>query len=97
MKRQMSEKMGDIRKFILMLVLVALGFMGFVLLGIFGGNALLITVTGACVVFFAFKDYDWFMNSFRAAPLRALFGRDGTRILYIFFGIVMFFIGLTSL
>ena len=97
MKNQMPEKMDDVHKFISILILVMLGFVGFVLLGIFGGNALLMTVTGAGVVFFAFKDYDWFMNSFKAVPLRIILGRDGTRVLYIIFGIAIFFIGLMSL
>ena len=96
MKRHTPEKTGDVQKFILILILILSGFAGFVLLEIFGGKALLMTVTGPCVVFFAFKDYDWFMNSYKAAPLRAVLGRDGTRLLYMLFGIVIFFIGLMS-
>jgi hypothetical protein len=41
-------------------------------------------------------DYDWFMNNYKAAPLKALVGRDGARVIYIFIGIVIFFMGLMS-
>ena len=68
-------------KFILFFILCVLGFAGLVLLGIFGGTSMLMVAIGPCIVFFAFKDYDWFMISDKPAPLRAILGRDGTRIL----------------
>ena len=93
----MPGKKKDTNRDILMLILILSGFVGLVLLGIIAGRALLMTVIGPCVVFCAFMDYDWFMNSYKAAPLRALLVRDGTRVLYIFFGIVIFFVGLLSI
>ena len=90
------EKKKEVNRDIFLLILILSGFVGFVLLGIFAGKALLMTVLGPCVAFCAFMDYDWFMSSYRAAPLRALLGRGGTRVLYIFLGIVIFFMGLLS-
>ena len=66
----------------------------FVLLAIVGGKALVMIALGPCVVFCAYKDYDWFMNHYKAVPLKAILGRDGARLFYIFCGIVIFFIGL---
>ena len=83
-------------KFALFFILFMSGLAGFVLLRIFWGMAPVITVAGICVVFFAFKDYDWFMNHYKTAPFRAVLGRDGTRILYMLFGIVIFIMGLMS-
>ena len=83
----------DVPKLILILSVIA----GFALIAIFGSMALLTTVAGVFVVFNAFMDYDWFMKSYKAAPLVFLFGRDGTRVIYIILGIVIFFMGLMSL
>lgn len=81
-------------KFALVSVLFILGFTGLVLIGVYGGKALIITVTGPCIVFCAAMDYDWFMKNYKAAIFVTLFGRDGARVVYIFLGLMMFFMGL---
>ena len=92
----MPDKKEDANKSILLLILILSCFVGFVLIGVFAGKAALMTVTGPCVVFCAFMDYDWFMNSYKTAPFRALFGREGTQVIYILFGIILFIMGLFS-
>ena len=96
-RMQAPEKKEDANKSIKLLILILSGFVGLVLLGIFAGKAVLMTVIGHCVAFCAFMDYDWFMNNYKAAPLKALFGREGTQVVYILFSIILFFMGLYSL
>jgi len=88
---------APVYKFTLIAVLLMSVIASFVLLRILGGKALVMTVAGPCVIFSAFMDYDWFMKNPKAAPLVAALGRDGARALYIFFGLVIFFLGLMSL
>ena len=74
------------------LFLLAMAF--FALLAIVGGKALVMIVLGPCIVFSAYKDYDWFMNHYKAAFFKALLGRNGARLFYIFCGILIFLVGL---
>ena len=92
-RMQTSEKMIDFQKLVLML----LGIDALVVLGVFGGAALIMIVLGPLVFFCALMNYDWFMNNHRTIFLRAIFGREGTRIFYILVGVVIFFFGLISL
>ena len=55
-----------------------------------------IIVSGIFVIFCASMDYDWFMNHYKAKPFVALFGRNGTRVIYIILGIVVILLGFKS-
>lgn len=56
------------------------------------GFAVLLLVIGTFTFFCAWKDYDWYMMSSKAALFRLLLGRPGARIVYMLLGVV--FIGL---
>ena len=47
----------------------------------------LFIVIGILVVVGAAKDWDWFMNSWRARALSRLIGRKAARIFYVLIGI----------
>ncbi|MBP1535397.1 MAG: immunity 17 family protein [Ruminococcus sp.] len=49
---------------------------------------------GFFVIFCAYKDYDWFMNSRKARVFVKLFGRNGARIFYMSLGVFIIVIGL---
>ena len=57
---------------------------------------LLIIIAGIFTIFFAFMDYDWFMNHGKAKPFVAFFGRSGARLFYIILGIVIIILGLMN-
>ena len=67
---------------------------GFGLIIIFLGKAAAMCVFGLVTIFCATMNYDWFVNHRRAAPFVALFGRDGARVFYIVFGIVIIVLAL---
>ena len=89
------EKKYD-KKPIMSLTLILSGFVSLVILGIIKGGAVLLIVLGSYVIYCAFMDYDWFMNYYKAASLKSLFGRDGMRVFYIILGIIIFLTGLFS-
>jgi hypothetical protein len=79
-----------------MLILYLSVFVVFIILRILGGWPLLVTGGGVFTIFCAYMNYDWFMNHYKAAPIVAVFGRDGTRAIYIIAGIALIVMGLTS-
>ena len=56
----------------------------------------LIMLGGLFCIFCACKDYDWFMNNYKARPFIKLFGREGARRFYIGLGIFILFCGLIA-
>ena len=52
---------------------------------------------GIISIFGAYFDYDWFMNSGRTPYFVNLFGRNGTRALYIVMSIVLIVMGVLGL
>ncbi len=57
-------------------------------------SGMFIIFAGIFSIFCAYKDYDWFMNNYRARPFVKLFGRDGARRFYIGLGIFIIVCGL---
>lgn len=55
---------------------------------------LLMLAAGVFCIFCAVKDYDFFMESSKAALFVKLFGRNGARVFYIILGIVILVAGL---
>ena len=54
---------------------------------------LIMILGGVFCIFCAYKDYDWFMNNYKARGFVRLFGRDGARRFYIGLGIFIVFCG----
>jgi hypothetical protein len=50
---------------------------------------LLLILCGLFSIVCALKDYDWFMNSRRAAFILRIFGRRGARVFYVLLGAVI--------
>ncbi len=55
---------------------------------------IILILGGAFSIFCAYKDYDWFMDNYKARPFVKLFGRDGARKFYIFLGIFIIVCGI---
>ncbi|SDA21152.1 Immunity protein 17 [Ruminococcus sp. YE71] len=53
-----------------------------------------IILCGVFCIFCAYKDYDWFMNNYKARPLVKLLGRNGARVFYIIIGIMFVLCGI---
>ena len=49
---------------------------------------IIVILCGVFCIWCAYKDYDWFMNNYKARPLVKLLGRNGARVFYIIIGIV---------
>ena len=52
----------------------------------------ILVLCGVFTVFCAYKDFDWFMDNYKASPLVKLLGRNGARIFYMVIG-VLFIVG----
>jgi hypothetical protein len=49
---------------------------------------------GVFAIVCAWRDFDWFMENYRARPVVRVFGRDGARRLYMFAGCALIVSGL---
>ena len=58
-----------------------------------GAGGLFAVLVGVFCIFCAYKDYDWFMDNYKARPFVSLFGRDGARKFYIGLGVVITVLG----
>ncbi len=58
---------------------------------------IIIMVIGIVSTIAAIEDWDWFMDSRKAKGLSNLIGRNGARVFYGIFGVVLLLIGMAGL